>query len=146
MDKPDRAFEILVIDDNPADAQFLKHAWAECHDVRSNVSILHDSRDALRYVRGAEPYTRTATPDLIMLDYKHPLNGGLALTEIKGDPDYAHLPVIVLSGSVNPRDYFEAYQRHANVCFQKPIDIEQFIELVCQVADLYLKKAVLPRR
>jgi CheY-like chemotaxis protein len=145
MTKTGRTYEILVIDDNPADAHFLKHAWSECKDVSANVQILHDSRDALRYVRGAEPYKNHARPDLIMLDYRHPLNGGLALTEIKGDPDYAHLPVIVLSGSSNPKDYFEAYRRHANICFQKPNDVQQFIDLVCQVADTWLLKAVLPR-
>jgi len=146
MDNTERIYEILVIDDNPADAAFLKHAWAECKDIRSNVAILADSRDALRYVRGGNPYHNSAKPDLIMLDYKHPLNGGLALTEIKGDPEYAHMPVVVLSGSSNPRDYFDAYQRHANICFRKPMDIDEFISLVCQVADTWLIKAVLPKR
>lgn len=146
MTNPDRIFEILVIDDNEADAQFMKHAWAECKEIRSNVNILLDSRDALKYVRGGEQYKNNSKPDLVMLDYKHPLNGGLALNEIKGDPDYAHMPVVVMSGSSNPRDYFDAYQRHANICFKKPIEVQEFIDLVCLVADAYLKKAVLPKR
>ncbi|MBV9266396.1 MAG: response regulator [Acidobacteriaceae bacterium] len=146
MDSSERVFHILVIDDNPADAHFLKHAWAECKDVNSNVAVLTDSRDALRYVRGAEPYKNAAKPDLVMLDYRHPLNGGLALTEIKGDPDYAHTPVIVVSGSSNPRDYFDAYSRHANICFRKPIDAQEYIDLVCKVAEIYLLTAVLPKR
>ena len=145
MKNSERIYEILVIDDNPADAHFIKHAWSECKDIRANVAILQDSREALKYVRGIGPYTKNAKPDLIMLDYRHPLNGGLALTEIKGAPDCAHLPVIVLSGSSNPRDYFEAYRMHANICFQKPIDMKQFIDLVCQVADTWLLKAVLPK-
>ncbi len=145
MRRSERIFEILVIDDNPADAHFLKHAWTECKDIRSNVAILHDSRDALRYIRGADPYKDSMRPDLIMLDYRHPLNGGLALAQIKGDPDYAHLPVIVFSGSANPKDYFDAYRRHANICFQKPSEMQQFIDLVCQVADTWLLKAVLPK-
>lgn len=144
MKKSERIFQILVIDDNPADAQFLKHAWTECKDIRSNVEILQDSREALRYIRGVDGYKDNAKPDLIMLDYRHPLNGGLALTQIKGDPDCVHLPVIVLSGSLNPKDYVEAYRRHANICFQKPTDLQQFIDLVCQVADTWLRKAVLP--
>jgi CheY-like chemotaxis protein len=142
----DRIFEILVIDDNEADAQFIRHAWTECADVRTNVTILKNARDALPYIRGAAPYHNTARPDLVMLDYRHPLNGGLALTEIKGDPDYSHVPVVVLSGSSNPRDYFEAYQRHANICFKKPLDVQEYIDLVCLVGDTYLKKAILPRR
>jgi two-component system, chemotaxis family, response regulator Rcp1 len=146
MENPDRIFEILVIDDNEADAQFMKHAWSECKDLRANVMILKESRDALKYIRGGGEYKNSAKPDLVMLDYRHPLNGGLALTEIKGDPDYSHMPVIVMSGSANPRDYFEAYQRHANICFKKPIDVQDYIDLVCLVGDTYFKKAVLPKR
>lgn len=146
MDGGDRIFEILVVDDNEADAQFIKHAWTECSDIKSNVTILKNSREALPYIRGGGQFGNTALPDLVMLDYRHPLNGGLALTDIKGDPDYAHVPIVVLSGSSNPRDYFEAYQRHANICFKKPIDIDEYIKLVCLVGDTYLKRAVLPKR
>ena len=146
MEDAERIFEILVIDDNEADAQFIRHAWSECKDLRANVTILKECRDALKYIRGAEAYKNSAKPDLVMLDYRHPLNGGLALTEIKGDPDYTHIPVVVLSGSSNPKDYFEAYQRHANICFQKPNDMDEFVHIVCLVGDAYLKKAVLPKR
>lgn len=146
MPDNERIYEILVIDDNEADAQFIKHAWSECSDLQTNVTILKNSRDALPYIRGASGFRNTTKPDLVMLDYRHPLNGGLALSDIKGDPDYMHLPIIVLSGSSNPKDYFEAYQRHANVCFRKPIDVQEYIDLVCLVGDTYLKRAVLPRR
>ncbi|MBV9084608.1 MAG: response regulator [Acidobacteriaceae bacterium] len=145
MQESERIFEILVIDDNPGDAALMKHAWAECTEVRSNVSVLADSRDAIKYIKGAQQYKNSAKPDLVMLDYKHPLDGGIALTEIKGDPDYCHVPVIVLSGSANPHDYFEAYQRHANICFRKPMDVEEFFRLICQVAEFWLLRAVLPK-
>ena len=146
MAEKDRIYHILVVDDNEADAQFIKHAWSECSDIKANVTILSNSRDALPFIRGAGEFTNTVVPDLVMLDYRHPLNGGMALAEIKADPDYSHLPVVVLSGSSNPKDYYEAYRRHANICFKKPIDVQEYIDLVCLVGDTYLRRAILPRR
>ncbi len=142
MPKPERVFDILVIDDNPADAVMIRHAWSECKHIQANVTVIQDSRRAMPYLRGQA----SRKPDLVMLDYKHPLNGGLTLAEIKSDPQLNHLPVIVLSGSSDPNDYLEAYRRHANICFRKPMDADDFINLVCQVADTWLVKAVLSQR
>lgn len=146
MSVPDRTFQILVIDDNEADAQFIRHAWAECPDLNTNVTTLYNSRDALPYIKGSGAFRGSSQPDLVMLDYRHPLNGGLALAQIKSDPEWAHLPVVVLSGSANPQDYLDAYRQHANICFRKPIDLQEYIDLVCLVGDTYLKRAILPRR
>jgi len=146
MAKDEKVFEILIVDDNPADAALFKHAWAECKEVKANVTVLQDARQALKYIQGSEASRDARKPDLVMLDYKHPMNGGLALAEIKSSPDHAHVPVIVLSGSSNPKDYLDAYQRHANICFRKPISANEFIDLVCEVAELWLLKAVLPSR
>jgi CheY-like chemotaxis protein len=142
----DRIFEILIIEDNPADALLIQQAWEECKRVQSNVSILGDSRAAIVYLRGTDPYRGTAKPDLILLDYKLPVNGGIALTEIKGDSDYMHIPVIVLSGSHDPRDYFDAYQRGANCCFRKPGDLDSLLDLICHIAETWLVRGENPKR
>jgi CheY-like chemotaxis protein len=142
---PERTFEILIVDDNPAEAELLRYAWNECKVVRAASSILHEPVDVIRFLRGANNYPGM-TPDLIMLDYKMPVNGGVALVELKGDPDYLHIPVIVFSGSSNPRDFLEAYRRGANCCFQKPSDLEAHLDLVCEIAEHWLVKAKLPER
>ena len=141
----ERIYEILLIEDSPADVELAKHAWSECKAVRSNIAVLENSKDAIAYLRSIEPFRQTATPDLILLDYKMPINGGVALTEIKGDPEYLHIPVLVLSGSVNSRDYLDAYRRQANCCYQKPNKLAEFIDLVCHIADAWLLRAVLPK-
>ena len=82
----ERVFQILVIDDNEGDARLFQEAWAECKLVNATVSLLKDSKDAIVYLRGVEPYTNAAVPDLVLLDYKMPVDGGIALTEIKAVP------------------------------------------------------------
>lgn len=141
-----RVFQILVIDDNEGDARLFQEAWGECKVVNATVAILKESKDAIVYLRGVEPYSNTAVPDLILLDYKMPVDGGIALNEIKGDPDYMHIPIIVFSGSVDRKDYFDAYQRRANCCYRKPNDLDAWMKLICYLAEHWLVQAVLPRR
>src|ERR1051326_7290423 len=85
-DSTKRAYRVLVIEDNPADAMLIKLAWEECTVIVSELSFLEDSRDAIKFLRGAEPYPNTLPPELVMLDYRLPVDGGIALTEIKGNP------------------------------------------------------------
>ncbi len=143
-DATKRAYRVLIIEDNPADAMLIKLAWEECTVVVTELSFLEDSRDAIKFLRGAPPYPPTRAPELVMLDYKLPVNGGIALIEIKGDPDYMHLPVIVLTGSEDPRDYFEAYRRGANCCYTKPLGLNAHMKLVCEIAEHWFHKVKLP--
>jgi CheY-like chemotaxis protein len=142
----DRVYEILLIDDSPGDALLVKEAWAHCSLVRSHVSVLADSRAAIVYLRGALEYTDIPSPrpDLILLDYKMPVNGGIALTEIKGDPDYMMIPVIVLTGSRSPKDLADIYARGANACHIKRDDLDGLFELVRQVAEYWLLRVAPP--
>ena len=140
----ERVYRVLIIEDNEADAMLIKLAWEECTVVRSELSFLQDSRDTIKLLRGAAPYVPAPPPDLVLLDYKMPVNGGIALTEIKGDPDYLHIPIVVLTASENPRDYLDAYRRGANCCYNKPNGLNAHMKLVCEIAEHWFVKAVLP--
>ena len=141
----ERVVQILVIEDNEGDARLFQEAWAECNIVEAKIAVLKESRDAIVYLRGVAPYANAPLPDLVLLDYKMPVDGGIALTEIKGDPEYMHIPVIVFTGSVDRRDYFEAYQRKANCCYHKPNNLDEWMSLVNQIAEHWFVHAVLPQ-
>ena len=142
----ERVFEVLLIEDNPADAKILQFAFAECPVAKTHVSILNDSKDAIHYMHGLGRYSGVAIPDLILLDYHLPVNGGIALAELKGNPDFHHIPVIVVTGSENQRDVDEVYRRHGNCVFYKPGQLEDVMELVCEISTMWLKRARLPSR
>jgi|SRR5690242_19765701 len=143
--QPERPWRVLIIEDNDADAMLLKLAWEQCTVVQAELSFLEDSRDAIKFLRGAEPYVRpTAPPELILLDYKMPVDGGIALIEIKGDPDFLHIPVVVLTGSDNPRDFLDSYRRGANCCYKKPFGLNAHMKLVCEIAEHWFHKVTLP--
>jgi CheY-like chemotaxis protein len=144
MEREKRIFELLVVEDNPADAQLLRLAFAEC-DVATRINVLEDSRDAISYLYGVGKYADCAAPDLILLDFHMPTNGGMALAQIKGDPDLL-TPVIVFTGSDDPKQVEEIYRRHANCCFRKPGTLKDLFGVACEIASHWLNQATLPPR
>jgi chemotaxis family two-component system response regulator Rcp1 len=123
--------EILLIEDNPADARLVREALAE-GDVRADLRWLASGEDALNYLRRTGPYAGTqTTPDLVLLDLNLPgLHGQEVLTAIKTDPALLRLPVVVLTSSANPVDVHAVLGRHANAYFVKPQSYTDFLELV----------------
>lgn len=146
MEKRDTDFEILLVEDNPADAKLLQLAIAQCDAATIHVSTLSNSRDVIHYLHHAGKYADARTPDIVLLDYHMPIDGGIALSELKGNPDFQQIPVLVLTGSDNPADVEDVYRRHANCCFRKRNTLDELAELVCDIAKLWLLKAMLPRK
>ena len=144
MANSEQIFEILLIEDNPADARLLREGWLECDIVESNVNTLLDCRATMPYLQRRNPYESARKPDLILLDYTMPTNGGAALAAIKSHPELKRIPAIVITGSVSPMDIFDIYLLGANCCMSKPRDMQGYFQLVRKIADYWLRSAILP--
>jgi len=143
MHHPEPNFEILLVEDNPGDAILLQDLFkhSEHPARRCNIRWLMNSTDVIPYLRSPEMAHR---PDLIIVDYKMPLDGGRAIAELKGDPDYRHIPVIVLTGTRSPSDICDVYRRGANCCYQKPSGLDEYDALVQAITEHWLGKACIP--
>jgi CheY-like chemotaxis protein len=139
--------EILLVEDNPADARLVREALVE-GEVQADLRWLASGEDALHYLRHTGEYADSrATPDLVLLDLNLPgLNGHEVLTAIKSDPALLRLPVVVLTSSANPTDVQAAYGRHANAYFVKPQDYDDFLALVGHIRSHWLTAVLLPSR
>jgi CheY-like chemotaxis protein len=140
---PEETHKILLVEDNESDVVLFKTALERC-PVPTQCEVLHESDQIAKLLYKAPPHENAFTPDLIVVDYKMPIDGGIALTEVKASPDFMHLPIIVLTGSPNPKDHRDAYLRHANICFRKPTNLTQYLDLVCFMMDLWFKRACRP--
>jgi two-component system response regulator len=70
-------------------------------------------------------------PDLVLLDLNPPKkNGREVLAEIKADPDLKRIPVVILTVSEAEQDIIKSYNLHANCYITKPVNLEQFIQMV----------------
>ncbi len=68
-------------------------------------------------------------PDLIILDILMPTIDGLeVLTRLKGDPDTASIPVILLMSKVEYKDVLIGYKMGANYYITKPFTKDQLLE------------------
>ncbi len=66
------------------------------------------------------------------------------LAEVKQDPALKRIPVVVLTTSAAKRDIIEADGLHANCYITKPIDLDQFIEMMKVTEEFWLTIVKLP--
>lgn len=140
-----RPIEILLVEDNPGDVRLTKEAL---HDgkVRNNLHVAVNGVEALAFLRREGAYPSAPRPDLILLDLNLPRKDGReVLAEIKADDRLKTIPVVVLTTSKADEDIIRSYQLSANCYVTKPVDLEQFINVVRLIEDFWLTIVTLPR-
>jgi CheY-like chemotaxis protein len=144
--EPALPIEVLLVEDDPGDVLMTREAFEE-HKVRNRLTVVADGVDALAYLRGQQPYTDAVRPDLVLLDLNLPkVDGREVLAEIKNDESLRQIPVVVLTTSQAEEDVLRSYQLHANAYVTKPVDFEQFINVVRRIDDFFVSVVKLPPR
>lgn len=141
--------EILLVEDNPSDIKLAMHAFRK-NNIANHVEVLRDGAEALEYVFCTDRYADRkgrGQPKVILLDLKLPLVDGLeVLRRIKSDPETRSIPVVVMTSSSEDRDMVESYQLGVNGYVQKPLDFEQFMNVVRQLGMFWLLVNKVPYR
>jgi chemotaxis family two-component system response regulator Rcp1 len=141
-----RPIEILMVEDNPGDVRLTLEALKE-GKVRNNLHTVADGEEAMNFLRRQDTYAKAPRPDLILLDLNLPKkNGREVLAEIKDDPDLKRIPVVILTVSEAEQDIIKSYNLHANCYITKPVNLEQFIQVVRSIEDFWLSIVMLPPR
>jgi len=135
------AGEILLVEDNPDDAELTRLAFAEAN-VPNPLVVVRDGAEALDYVfaRGGWAHRDPSRqPALVLLDLNLPkLDGREVLQAIRADTRTRALPVVVLTTSVEPLDLDASYALGVNSYIRKPVDFDQFVSAVRQVVQYWL--------
>ncbi len=141
-----RPIEILLVEDSPSDTELTIEALKEAK-VRNHLSTVEDGVEALAFLRREGKYAAAPQPDLIMLDLNLPRKDGReVLAEIKADRRLKMIPVVVLTTSRAEQDVLRAYQLNANCYITKPVDFEQFLNVVRSIESYWLLVVTLPTR
>jgi len=131
--------EILLIEDNPSDAELTIRALKKSN-LANNVFHVKDGEEALEFIFGNGRYADrdpNRLMDVILLDLKLPkVDGFEVLKRIKADNRLKLTPVVIVTSSQESRDLDEAYRLGANGYVVKPIDAGSFIDSLSQ-AGLY---------
>jgi CheY-like chemotaxis protein len=136
--------EILLVEDNLLDAELTMDVLREGR-ISNRVHWVEDGEAALAFLRRQGPHAAAPRPDLILLDLRLPrMSGQEVLAEIKQNPQWKRIPVVIMTLSDDPLDIRGAYDHHANCYITKPVDIEKFMEAIRSIEDFWLTVVRLP--
>lgn len=141
-----KQIEILLVEDNPGDIRLTREALKD-GKINNNINVVMDGEQAIEYLRRQNGYANSISPDLILLDLNLPkLSGREVLEIIKNDPALRHIPVIILTTSKAEEDILQSYQHYANCYITKPVDFDQFSEVVKQLEDFWFTIVKIPHK
>ena len=136
-----RPLEILLVEDNPHDAELAIRALKKRHLANRLIHVA-DGQTALDFLFGMGAYEGRDVqhqPRVVLLDLKLPkLDGIEVLRQIRADARTTLLPVVVLTSSQEDRDVIESYKLGANSYIVKPVDFENFSAAVSNLGLYWL--------
>ena len=124
---------ILLVEDNPDDEILTLRALKKA-SVANRIEVVRDGAEALDFVFGSGNYAGrdlNDMPQLMLLDLKLPKVSGLQVLErIRADERTKRIPVVILTSSTEPVDIKSGYDLHANSFVSKPVNFQDFSEVV----------------
>ena len=111
---------ILVVEDNPDMREYIRGFLREEY----NVTLAGDGEEAWKCIR-------ISAPDIIVSDVMMPFKDGYTLCkEIKNDPEYCHIPIILLTAKADMENQIHGLDLGADGYLGKPFDPAYLTALV----------------
>lgn len=132
---------ILLVDDNEHDVFLIQRALKKSN-VSAEIVVAWDGVEALDYLLGTGKYAGrdlNEMPTVILLDLKMPkVDGFEVLRQMRKDPRTKYLPVVILTASKEEVDIANSYALGANAYVGKPVDFDEFANVVYQLGLFWL--------
>ncbi len=117
---------ILLAEDNPGDVRLFREAL-NARQLAYELIVAEDGNQALQLITSPPGDKR---PDIIVLDINLPKhNGDEVLRRIRAAPNWADIPVIILTSSESPADKTKVMESGASLYLRKPSDWNGLIEI-----------------
>ncbi len=128
--------DILYVEDNPNDAELTKRALSK-RNLANRLYHVEDGAQALDFMFSRGQFADrdpNVMPRLLLLDLKLPKVDGLeVLRQVKAEPRFRTIPVVMLTSSAEDNDIIESYKLGVNSYIVKPVDFDKFAEAVAHV-------------
>ena len=137
--KQPKDIRILLVEDNPDDIELTLRVFRKYHIV-NQIIVARDGEEALEILfNSRKGVPEEERPDLILLDLKLPKVDGLeVLRQIKGHPRTQPIPVVILTSSKEETDLIKSYKLGVNSYIRKPVNFDNFIEVIRQLGLYWL--------
>jgi two-component system, response regulator len=140
MDYP-QAVDILLVEDNPQDAELVIRALKKKH-LANQLHWVEDGAEALDFIFCRNAYggrNLDVPPKVVLLDLKLPKVSGLeVLRAIKEDPRHRSIPIVVVTSSREDPDIQAAYALGVNSYVVKPVNFDAFVDAMSQLGLFWL--------
>lgn len=131
---------VLLVDDDSEESYLFNEALEHAH-LKINLSRANDGNDLMSYL------VRETPPDLVFMDINMPYKDGLeALTEIRSNPKFKNLPLIIYSTTKNEDSINACYDKGADLFVIKPDDFDELMQVVEKVCRYDWKNYKKPAR
>jgi len=136
---------ILIAEDD-ADDRFLLTAAFEENGFRDRLHFVDNGVDLLEFLEQQVRYGNPVKmPNFILLDLNMPKKDGReVLKEIKQDPNYKKIPVIIFSTTNNEHEMRRCYELGANSYITKPNSFESLIKTVAALRSYWVHTSMTP--
>lgn len=137
---------LLLGEDDPDDVLFIRRAF-ESAAVDDELLVARNGREVLDCLnREGRFHDRPmGEPSVIILDHRMPVIDGLTvLRQLKEDPIFRHIPVVMYSGAMTRQQIDEAYELGVSAFVQKPGDFGTFIRLFSCLGMFWTKGNIHP--
>ena len=132
---PSRRIEILLVEDDPADAELVMKALRRGRLV-NRVHHAETGDEALRFLFREGEHAGAPRPDLVLLDVHLPGTGGKeVLARIRNDETMAATPVVLLSASSADEDVLRSQQLPATAYATKPLTLRELLATVAAATE-----------
>lgn len=126
--------DILLVEDNDTDAELTIRALRR-NNLTNNIFRVKDGAEAIDFIfrTGCYQERPDADPGLVLLDLKLPKVDGIqVLRQIKSNERSKSIPVVVLTSSAEEKDLVDSYRLGVNSYIVKPVDFEQFLDVIAR--------------
>lgn len=129
--------DILLVEDNPEDIHLIEQTF-EDRNLQGSLYVVKSGTEAFDWLHQRDEFADAPRPDLVLMDLNLPaISGQTVLEKIKSDDQLKWMPVIVLTGSKSETELINAYETYANACLIKPVDPEEFADLIQTVTEFW---------
>lgn len=138
---------IVMADDDPDDRALTREAFEEAK-LANQLRFVEDGQELIDYLNRRGKYAdpeSSPTPGLILLDLNMPRKDGReALAEIKSDPRFRAIRVVILTTSNAEADIIKSYSLSAASFITKPVTFESLVDVVRTLGKYWLEIVELP--
>lgn len=139
---------ILLVEDSLDDVKLTRRALKR-GNITNDVVVARDGAEALRHLldgrHDSAPAETSSKLAVILLDVNLPRVDGLeVLRRLRADQRHRRTPVVMLTSSREEKDIVRSYDLGANSYIRKPVDFEQFAEMMRVLGTYWLALNELP--